>query len=245
MLESKKNNHAETSPPKFRETFEMFPQDNSPCFASSLVGSSDGVPQWMRRRPCKRSTQPFSATSTASMAHISGGMNWKMPEERFRWIRHISGSPCFRTSKKRHVLETGRAVFTNWICGIRLYPTSHSGWVCRPFFWLQNLVETPFILLWLFFYGTLYCSCLKLWWFSFTQSWLSNLSWVGCEGLQEPRPSRPGLPPASLSGLRRWNMTWRCDMFSHVSFALITMYFIHTSHVHSLTHLWGDKFSNS
>lgn len=144
----KKTNHAETSPPKFRETFEMFPQDNSPCFASSLVGSSDGVPQWMRRRPCKRSTQPFSATSTASMAHISGGMNWKMPEERFRWIRHISGSPCFRTSKNGTSWKQGVPFLLIGLAESDYIPPATLDGCAAHFFgskiWLKHL---------LFFYG--------------------------------------------------------------------------------------------
>ena len=117
----KKTNHAKTSPPKIRETFEIFPQD-SPCFASSLVGSSDGVPQWMRRRPCKRSTQPFSKTSTASMAPIGFAESddffhqplWMGVLPTFCWLQHLVETPF--------ILLWHAILFMSEIVMVFLYP---------------------------------------------------------------------------------------------------------------------------
>ena len=154
----------------------MFPQDNFPCFASSLVGSSDGVPQWMRRRPCKRSAQPFSKTSTASMAP------------------HFGLAMFQDFQKKRHVLKTGPFLLIGFA-----ESDYFSLWmgVLPTFCWLQHSVETPFILLW---HAILFMSESVMVFLYPVVAFEPQLSWLR---LQEPRPRRPGLPPASLSGLRR------------------------------------------
>lgn len=101
--------------------FRNLPQD-SPCFASSLVGSSDGVPQWMRRRPCKRSTQPFSKTSTASMAPIGFAESddffhqplWMGVLPTFCWLQHLVETPF--------ILLWHAILFMSEIVMVFLYP---------------------------------------------------------------------------------------------------------------------------
>ena len=113
--------------------------------------------------------------------------------------RHISGSPCFRTSKKNGTSwKQGR--FYSW--DLRNPIIFHSGWVCCPLFVGSNIRLKHL----LFFYGTLYCSCLKVWWFSFTQSWLSNLSWVGC-GCRSLDPGDQGSHQHHCPALE--DETWR------------------------------------
>lgn len=162
MLESKKNEPCRNLTSQISGDFRNVSPGQLPMFCLQLGG-------FLRRRAPVDASEALQALHPALQRDIDRfhGAHFRGDElKNARGTISLNsphfGLAMFQDFKKRHVLETGRAVFTNWTCGIRLYPTSHSGWVCCPFFWLQNLVETPFILLWLFFYGTLYCSCLKL-----------------------------------------------------------------------------------